>query len=305
MQPTVHVPVMLNEVMELGDVQPGQTWIDGTGGGGGHARRLADRIGARGRLLVVDRDPQAILRLRQNLPETICLRQASYDELPRLLAELEWGPVDGILLDLGLSSDQLSDRDRGFSFLSEGPLDMRFDPTCGIAAWQWLARVDERTLADTIFKYGEERFSRRIARRIVQSRREQPIRTAQQLRELIYRCVPAGRATRAGGRHGRIDPATRTFQALRIAVNEELQILERALALLPDCLAIGGRFLVISFHSLEDRLVKQAFRQDDRLEIVTRKPVQANDTEVAENPRARSAKLRVARRIAVGVQPLG
>lgn len=302
---TVHVPVLPAEILELGAPAEGQVWADGTAGGGGHARLIQDRVGVGGRLLAVDRDPAATARLEVLLGEAASVRNASYDAIPELLQELNWPLADGILLDLGLSSDQLADRERGFSFQVDGPLDMRFDPSCGEPAWEWLSRVDERTLADTIFRYGEERFSRRIAKRIVESRRQQPIRTADQLRELIYRSVPhprhSGNRKSKGGGGGKyrtktIDPATRTFQALRIAVNDELSILERALQRLPDCLAPGGALLIISFHSLEDRLVKYAFRQDQRLEIVTRRPVQASDTEVANNPRSRSAKLRVARR---------
>jgi 16S rRNA (cytosine1402-N4)-methyltransferase len=174
---------------------------------------------------------------------------------------------------------------------------MRFDPTEGESAWQWLAKVDERTLADAIFQYGEERFSRRIARCVVERRRKEKIQTAAQLRELIYSCVPAGRPSKQGRKHGRVDPATRTFQALRIVVNQELSILDRAMRLLPNCLATGGRLMVISFHSLEDRIVKQALRSDPRLEQVTKKPVPASLQEISQNPRSRSAKLRVACRV--------
>ena len=263
---TVHIPVLPKEILELGNPLPGQRWADGTAGGGGHCRLIAQRVGETGQVLAVDRDPGA--------------------------------KVHGILLDLGLSSDQLADRDRGFSFQTEGELDMRFDPTSGEPAWEWLARVDETTLADTIYQYGEERYSRRIARRIVDRRREETIRTADALRDIIYSSVPRSRPSPRGGRrHGRVDPATRTFQALRIVVNDELGILERALERLPECLELGGHLLIISFHSLEDRLVKYAFREDPRLEVVTRRPVQAAENEVNVNPRARSAKLRVARRI--------
>ena len=263
---TVHIPVLPKEILELGNPLPGQRWADGTAGGGGHCRLIAQRVGDTGQVLAVDRDPGA--------------------------------KVHGILLDLGLSSDQLADRDRGFSFQTEGELDMRFDPTSGEPAWEWLARVDETTLADTIYQYGEERYSRRIARRIVDRRREETIRTADALRDIIYSSVPRSRPSPRGGRrHGRVDPATRTFQALRIVVNDELGILERALERLPECLELGGHLLIISFHSLEDRLVKYAFREDPRLEVVTRRPVQAAENEVNVNPRARSAKLRVARRI--------
>ncbi|MBX3421066.1 MAG: 16S rRNA (cytosine(1402)-N(4))-methyltransferase RsmH [Pirellulaceae bacterium] len=295
---TQHVPVLPEEIVALGQPAEGETWVDGTGGGGGHAQLLLNRIGSRGRLLILDRDPAATERLQCLFPLPTQVRQASYHQTSNVLSELRWPAADGILLDLGLSSDQLHDQQRGFSFQADGELDMRFDPSSGQPAWQWLASADEKSIADTIYQYGEERFSRRIASRIVQSRRLQPIRTADQLRELIYSCVPRGRPSRGGFKHGRVDPATRTFQALRIAVNQELQILQAALESLPNCLRSGGRLLIISFHSLEDRLVKQAFRQDHRLEIVTRKPVRASEAEVLQNPRSRSAKLRVARRLA-------
>jgi 16S rRNA (cytosine1402-N4)-methyltransferase len=302
---TVHIPVLPREILELGQPGLGQMWVDGTAGGGGHARLIAQHLGTAGHLMLVDRDPAAAQRLQQNFSTGATVCNASYDSIPELLNQYGLPHADGILLDLGLSSDQLADRERGFSFQVDGPLDMRFDPSCGEPAWEWLARVDEQTLADTIFRYGEERYSRRIARRVVETRRAQPIRTADQLRELIYRSVPhvrtkPARKSKAGGgstfRSKSIDPATRTFQALRIAVNDELEILERALQRLPDVLAPGGALMIISFHSLEDRLVKYAFRQDPRLQIVTKRPVQATDEEAFSNPRSRSAKLRVARR---------
>lgn len=300
---TVHVPVLPAEILELGDPRPGQRWVDGTAGGGGHARLILQHIAPGGQLLAVDRDPAAVLRLESLLAGQAEVCHSSYDVIPELLRQRGWPAVNGILLDLGLSSDQLADRQRGFSFQADGPLDMRFDPSTGEAAWEWLSRVDERELADTIYRYGEERFSRRIARRICEARHQQSLRTAEELRELIYRSVPRPRTPKSSQRWDArrkrpIDPATRTFQALRIAVNDELGILERALQRLPDCLAPGGVLMIISFHSLEDRLVKYAFRGDARLEIVTRRPVQAGDAEVASNPRSRSAKLRVARRLA-------
>ena len=289
---TVHVPVLLGEILQLGDPQPGQLWIDGTAGGGGHSAALATRLGASGKLLAIDRDPLAAERLTAVLPsEGVAVRCGSYDDAPEMLAGLGWTGCQGILLDLGLSSDQLGDAERGFSFATDGMLDMRFDPTSGIPAWQWLDRSHEREIADMIYKYGEERFSRRIARRIVEQRERDPVRTASQLRELIHRCVP-------GAKHARLDPATRTFQALRIVVNDELGILERALQRLPDLLAPSGQLLIISFHSLEDRIVKHAFRDDERLEVVTRKPVMAGDAELAVNNRSRSAKMRIARKLA-------
>lgn len=306
MTASVHIPVLPREILELGAPAPGELWVDGTAGGGGHARLIRQRLAPTGRLLLVDRDPGVCQRLQTAFTEPDIVCHGSYDALPEYLAAHRLPAVDGIVLDLGLSSDQLADRERGFSFQHDGLLDMRFDPSSGEPAWEWLSRVDERTLADTIYRFGEERFSRRIARRIVETRREQPIRTASQLRELIVRSLPAGsrhmydQRTRGGGKSGGrprgIDPATRTFQALRIAVNDELSILERALLRLPDVLAEGGRLLIISFHSLEDRLVKYAFRQDSRLEIITKRPVQASEEETLENPRARSAKLRLVRR---------
>ena len=282
MSETVHVPVLPAEVLALGEPKLGQIWADGTAGGGGHSRLIAEQIGESGKLVAVDRDPTAVERLTELLPQNCLARHSSYDDLPETLTELDISGVDGILLDLGLSSDQLADRERGFSFTADGPLDMRFDTTQGEAAWEWLQRVDEKTLADTIYQFGEERFSRRIAKRIVDTRKENPIRNASELRDLIYRAVP-------GKKHGRIDPATRTFQALRIAVNDELGILERALARLPDCLNPGGALLIISFHSLEDRLVKYAFRNDPRLEIITRRPVQATSAETDRNSRSRAS----------------
>jgi 16S rRNA (cytosine1402-N4)-methyltransferase len=198
--------------------------------------------------------------------------------------------VHGILLDLGLSSDQLADDERGFSFDCDGQVDLRFDTERGEPAWRLLERLSAEHLADIIYRYGEERFSRRIGRKIVERRRSAPIRTSRELSELVRACVPRSK-------NHRIDPATRTFQALRIAVNDELKSLEIALRRLPDCLAIGGKLAIISFHSLEDRRVKVAFRDDDRLEVITRKPIRAGEAEVERNPRSRSARLRVARRI--------
>ncbi len=245
--------------------------------------------------MAIDRDPEAVERLRGRRLPNVDVHCASFADLPSLCEDLQIPRVDGILLDLGLSSDQLADRERGFSFQHDGPLDMRFDPTVGEPAWQWLQRVDERTLADAIFRYGEERHSRRIARNIVHRRRTHPIRSVSDLREVIYASVPTGRRTPSGARrHGRVDPATRTFQALRIAVNDELGEVQRAVQLLPGCLRPGGKLMIISFHSLEDRIVKHAFRDDPRLQVLTKKPVRPSDVEIARNPRSRSAKLRVA-----------
>lgn len=283
---------MLDEVLAGLLPQPGQTIVDGTLGGGGHARALAERVAPGGRVIGLDRDPQAVERTSVELaPLGVTCLCASYADLKEVLAEMQTATVDGCLIDLGLSSDQLADAARGFSFTADGPLDLRFDPREGPTAAELLARSSERDLADLIFKFGEERFSRRIARRIVERRRERPLTTAADLADLVRRCVP-----RSPGRT-RIDPATRTFQALRIAVNDELGQLTRALQEMPDCLRPGGRLAAISFHSLEDRLVKQAFRDDPRWTPITKKPLRPSDAETADNPRARSAKLRIAERV--------
>ncbi len=287
---TQHVPVMADEVMTWIRPAAGQTVVDGTLGGGGHARLLAEAVGPTGRVIGLDRDPAAVEAASVELSDSpIRVCHANYSDLPELLAELGVAAVDGILLDLGLSSDQLADADRGFSFHSTGPLDLRFDTSRGEPTWKMLERLSAEHLADLIYQYGEERFSRQIARRIVELRRKNPIRTSAHLAAIVRQAVPRSRDER-------IDPATRTFQALRIAVNEELKWLEVALRRLPDCLATGGRLAVISFHSLEDRLVKEAFRDDVRLEVLTRRPMRPSEKEVADNPRSRSAKLRVAAR---------
>jgi 16S rRNA (cytosine1402-N4)-methyltransferase len=202
---------------------------------------------------------------------------------------MSWVPaVDAVLLDLGLSSDQLADDTRGFSFEAGGELDLRFNPDEGEPAWQLLARLRENEIADLIYQFGEERFSRRIARKIIEQRSHRPIRTAAELADLVRRCVPRSA--------DRIDPATRTFQALRIAVNRELESLDLALQRIPDRLKPGGRLAIISFHSLEDRRVKEAFRSDSRLTPLTKKPIRPTENEARTNPRSRSAKLRVAAR---------
>jgi 16S rRNA (cytosine1402-N4)-methyltransferase len=289
----VHIPVLPSEIVEWLRPQPGQILVDGTLGGGGHTRLLAEKLQGEGYVLAVDRDPAAVAAAERHLRGlNVKVAHASYVELPELLRELDVPCVSGIVLDLGLSSDQLADRQRGFSFQTGGPLDLRFNPDEGEPASRLLARLRENEIADLIFKYGEERFSRRIARQIVAFRASQPIETAEQLAALVRRCVPRSKDG--------IDPATRTFQALRIAVNNELGGLEQALKTLPGLLAPGGRLAIISFHSLEDRLVKEAFRSDERLEVLTKKPITPSAAEVAANPRSRSAKLRVAERIAYG-----
>jgi 16S rRNA (cytosine1402-N4)-methyltransferase len=247
------------------------------------------------RIIALDRDPQALAAAEQTLAGmSVTLAQSNFADLPEVLQEVGIEAVDGVLLDLGLSSDQLADASRGFSFDAEGPLDLRFDPSEGEPAARLVNRLRAENLANLIFEYGEERYSRRIAQAIADARRRQPIETARELAEIVRRSVP--RVPR--GERERIDPATRTFQALRIAVNNELKSLEIALRRIPDVLRAGGRLAVISFHSLEDRRVKEAFRDDPRYEALTRKPIRPHPQEVARNPRARSARLRVAQRAA-------
>lgn len=305
--PSVHIPVLLHEVLHWSGldraVSGPRTVVDGTVGGGGHAWHFIERLSTSDLMIGIDRDGTAIDRVTQflnvHLPppsetdRTTCrirLIQSSYRDLPRLMSNHDIPKADCILLDLGLSSDQLEDRQRGFSFRAGGDLDMRFCTDEGISVRDLLAKIDERELADIIFQFGEERFSRRIARAIVERRRLDPIETSEQLADLVHRAVP-------GKVHGRIDSATRTFQALRIAVNHELEHLTKAIEVLPDCLAPGGRLLVISFHSLEDRIVKHAMRESEKLQVLTKKPIVATDSEMNENSRSRSAKLRVAERL--------
>ena len=286
----IHVPVLASEIVQWLSPQAGEVFVDGTLGGGGHTRLLAERVGPAGLVIAFDRDPRALAAAERNLAGMpVKLAHANFSEMAAVLDAEGIGPVKGVLLDLGLSSDQLADASRGFSFLAEGPLDLRFDPGEGEPASRLVNRLGEKELADVIYRYGEERFSRRIARRIVERRKTKPIETAGELADLVRGCVPRSRG------HA-IDPATRTFQALRIAVNRELESLETALGAIPALLAPGGRAAIISFHSLEDRLVKNAFRDDAQYEVLTRKPIRPSDEEVQRNPRSRSARLRVAAR---------
>lgn len=286
----VHRPVLLQEVLEALRPSPGQIIMDGTAGGGGHLRALADAVQPDGWVLAVDRDPAAIERLEVAFAGSpVKLACGSYAELVPLLQAAEVRHVDGILLDLGLSSDQLADRERGFSFSIDGPLDLRFNPQVGEPAARLIHRLSADHLANLIYEYGEERFSRRIARAIVERRRSDPVQTARQLGDLIAQVVPRSKQQR-------IHPATRTFQALRIAVNSELEHLQTGLQRARQALRPGGRIAVISFHSLEDRLVKQTFQDSNVWKRITRKPIRPSEAEVAGNPRSRSAKLRVAER---------
>ncbi|WP_407699812.1 16S rRNA (cytosine(1402)-N(4))-methyltransferase RsmH [Stieleria sedimenti] len=286
-----HVSVMPDEIVHwLSECSP-KVVIDGTYGAGGHSRLLLDVVGEEGLVIGLDRDPAVLARVESEPPvDRLSVFLGSYEQAARALEASGLEHADAMVLDLGLSSDQLADRDRGFSFQHDGPLDLRFDPENGIPASQWLARNSEKAIADAIYQFGEERFSRRIAREIVaRGKRREPVHTVAELVEICRRCVPRGK-------HHDIHPATRTFQALRIAVNGELEILSRTLEQAPQWLSSGGRLAVISFHSLEDRIVKNAFRDDDRWNVLTKKPLRPSEEEVAVNARSRSAKLRVAER---------
>jgi len=289
------------ETMSALNIKVGGQYIDGTVGGGGHARIILDRIGPSGRLLGVDQDRDAISYLEEVLKpavSTLTLYHGNYSRLDEIQVELGWGAVDGILLDLGVSSYQFEESKRGFSFLRDEILDMRMDHSSGEPASVLVNHLPEKELADLIFRYGEERNSRRIARNIVRAREKKPIMTSLRLAEEVRRSFPRS------GRRSRINPATRTFQALRLAVNRELDHLEKFLILAPKLIKVGGRLVVISFHSLEDRLVKRALvkpkqaREGEACLIsLYKKPIRPTAEEIAGNPRARSAKLRVGQRV--------
>ncbi len=283
-----HTSVLLAETLELLAVRPGGLWVDGTVGLGGHAAAILRASSPDGRLIGLDRDGEALARARVNLAEftdRVRLVHADY----RLLGEtLDGQEPDGILLDLGVSSAQLDDPSRGFSFQAEGPLDMRMDRSGGETAADVVNHTREKQLADIIYAFGEEPASRRIARAIARAREEGPILTTTRLAEIVSRTARRRRRT---GLH----PATRTFQALRIRVNRELEGLGAAIEAAALCLATRGRMAVIAFHSLEDRSVKETFRAlaDRGFRALTRKPVRPSETETRANPRARSARLRV------------
>lgn len=288
---TVHIPVLLDEVLEALEPEPGKTFVDGTLGGCGHARVLAQKVGEEGLLIGIDRDPEAIERAEQALSGlSVKLVAANFSDIPEILKELEIDFVDGIVLDLGLSSDQLASDDRGFSFQSSGDFDLRFNRSLGEPAWKLVNRLSEKHLADLIYQFGEERLSRRVARAFVQTRQNRQLKSADEIAQIIRKVVPRSK-------NHSIDPATRTFQAFRIAVNEELKWIKVALKRLPLCLKPGGRLAVISFHSLEDKLVKQGFRENELLKVLNSKPIRPSENETEQNPRARSSRLRVAERI--------
>ncbi len=302
-----HAPVLTEEVVRYLAVQPGGRYVDCTAGAGGHARAIIEAAAPGGLLLGLDADPQAISIAERNLApfaESVKLVEANFRELAETCRGLNFVPVHGVLFDLGLSSLQLADTERGFSFQTEAPLDMRFSPRQPLTAADIVNEYPEAELADVIWRFGEERASRRIARAIVRAR---PLRTSLELAAVVSRAMPGGRS--------RIHPATRTFQALRIAVNDELNALTAGLEQARDILGLGGRLVVISFHSLEDRIVKQFFQRESRdcicppevpgctcghratMHIITKHTVTPTEQEIDANPRSRSARLRAAARL--------
>lgn len=292
----LHVPVMLEESLRLLNPKPGETIVDGTLGAGGHSRAILEALGAAGRLIGVDRDPKMAQIAGQKLlgasaGAKVEILTGRFGDLPAVLAAVGVEAADGVLLDLGVASPQLDDPARGLSYRADGPLDMRLTPDAGLSAEEWINQVSQDELAQVLREYGEERFSGRIARAIVEARARKPIRRTGELAEIIARSVPRGPR--------RLHPARRSFQALRIRVNEEMRELERFLAAMPRLLKPGGRCAIISYHSLEDRRVKNAFRDGARegiYELLTRKPMRPSFAEVSGNPRSRSARLRAVRR---------
>lgn len=305
-----HTPVLLQEVLAALRVREAGCYLDATFGRGGHTAAILERAGEQGRVVAIDRDPEAIRAGHERFAadRRLTLVHSPFSELMRLVMEMGLvGRFDGVLLDLGVSSPQLDDAVRGFSFAHDGPLDMRMNNTSGATAAAWLAKVPEHELVRVIREFGEERFAKRIARAIVQSRHEQPITRTAQLAEIVANAVP----TREPGKH----PATRTFQAIRIQINRELEEIEAALAGTLSALAPGGRLCVISFHSLEDGLVKRFMQQQSQEDPVyaglpmvpeharpklsrVGRAVHPSEAEIARNPRARSAIMRVAERVA-------
>ncbi len=285
-----HIPVLLAESIDALAIDHAGTYVDATFGAGGHARAISERLQT-GRLVVFDADPSAAQYVADDPRVTFI--NANFRELNARLDALEIPTIDGVLFDLGVSSMQLDNSARGFSFRDAGPLDMRFDPTRGTPVSEYLDEVEEADLADALANYGEERAARRIARALMSRRREHRLpQTTAELASFVSGVL------HRPGRRERIHPATRTFQALRIAVNDELGALRAGLDAALARVRFGGRVVVITFHSLEDRIVKTAFRDDPRVRALTRKPIVPSDAEAAANPRARSAKLRVAEAIA-------
>ena len=288
-----HIPVMVTEVMEALQPQPGELYVDCTVGAGGHARAILERSGPDGQLLGIDADPSAIELARENLSSfgpRVTLARGNFSELKSICESHGFVRNAGILMDLGVSSMQLNTAERGFSFQHEAPLDMRFDSAQGTSAADIVNNCSEQEIARILWEYGEERYSRQIAHRIVQNR---PILSTLRLVHIVQQVH--------GGRRGRIHPATRTFMALRIAVNRELENLRLALDQTAELLREGGRVVVISYHSLEDRIVKQFMRREAArhvFSLVSRKVIRPTSLETRSNPRSRSARLRVAERLA-------
>lgn len=284
----VHIPVLLREVLTALDLRPGLTVVDGTVGAAGHSRKILEKIRPGGTLIGLDRDSLMLGFAAQFVSgERVHLLQRSYSELPEVLKLLQISQVDRILVDLGLSSDQLADRERGFGIQAGGPLDLRFDTRQGVPAAEYLQTVSAKDLAEVFREYGEEPLAEKIANAIVDRRKSAPVATSEDLAELVQNVK---------GSRGDTHAATQVFQALRIAVNREFDHLRTFLAsVLPTCLASGGLAAVITFHSLEDRLVKETFRESERWDNLTKKPLVASPAEIRLNPRSRTAKLRVAR----------
>lgn len=299
-----HDPVLLKETVELLSPGPGKVMVDCTLGRGGHARAIAEALGPGGLLLALDADPRNLEYARARLAEDprppcppcpIRFFHANFAELSAVLSVAGVGKVDGILADLGISTNQLFEESYGLSFSQAMPLDMRIDPRTTKTAADLVNKLREEDLANVLYKNAQEHYSRRISRKIVEARHFSPINTTDRLAELVRSAVPL-----RGGAPAKIDPATRTFMALRMEVNREMENLEALLSQVPDLLKAGGRLAVISFHSTEDRMVKQAFRsaeQGGRLKLITKKPLSPTDEEVSVNPRSRSAKLRVGERV--------
>ncbi len=307
-----HTPVLLEEVISNLRCRPGGIFVDGTVGGGGHARRILETTKPDGLLIGLDRDDDALRESGERLAAfgtRVILRKANFSGLSDILSELGINRVDGILLDLGVSSHQLDTPERGFSFASDDPLDMRMDRGQEISAYEFVNQASEEELQKVIWEYGEETMAGRIARSIVRERRNGPIRTTSALSEIVVRALPSAHRRR------KIHPATKTFQAIRIRINDELNSLMKAIESGIDKLKTGGRFCIISFHSLEDRIVKNSFRSWERtcvcppdlpvctcrrqkkLKVLTTKPILPQPVEIDMNPRARSARLRTAERI--------
>ncbi len=304
---SLHKPVMRQEALKALNLKPGQTIVDATVGTAGHSLEILKAISPGGRLIGIDRDEDSLVIAKERLTEfssqvggstgglTVDIAHGDFRDINKILSALKVKKIDGILFDLGVSSYQLDSKERGFSFRYDAPLDMRMDKTSYILAYDLVNNLTEKEISDILWMFGEERWHNRIARHLVRERSHSPVATTGQLRDIVLRAI--GRPFSPGQR---IHPATRTFQALRIAVNRELEALEEALRAVPELLKKNGRVCVISFHSLEDRIVKHNFKENSLkgiYRIITKKPLEAGDDETAQNPRSRSAKMRAASKI--------